>query len=644
MHVMFQQIKNMKRVLLIVLVLASLSVKAQVYQIMPQYGYQAPRMMFDSTLQIPTFCGVPTLKSVQFVTKKSAIAYDSCNNKFYTYNPKTQVWSEVTGTGGGGGSDTAKVVIAKVRNIEATTLNTGEVVYIFGSTGNIASVKRASNKHDSTSSKTFGVVRANIAPNDTGYVTTQGQVEKLNLGSFSEGDVLWLDSIAGGITKIKPVAPYHGVFIGIVERANNGNGLAYIKPQNGYEADEIHDFLIQTPKNNDILVYSDTLKIWKNRPYGLQSTLFAGNQSYTTSTNPYKSMSLRDSVGGVTSYLVMNYGGGATGIIQYQNGYFQNNLTPANASWANLQTYGSYVQGGSAIGLDLSLSGTFGHCMQFFNNTNGNNRRLSAKFTTSTLNFKTTSYLPETSGTLANKILMNGTTYNPDDNGQINLGTIGGSTGVNGLNGTTNIGLGGTLTSATTTINGNGNALNIGTTSSPITTLNLDGQSVRMENLNPRHTDAIDKMVVVVMDTTNNNQIRTIPINQLNTGNKVLVGKFSSESDGLGGYTISWRVIQNTTGITWSLYKGGGGRFILQDNVADPNAGEQFNDCTWFGGVMFWPNKVSTEKYGQIYNVDKHKAEISIYDASGTGVDEVFDASFEIRFFETCSNGDTTSP
>ena len=72
----------------------------QVYQEMPQYGYRANRMAFDSTLQIPTTCGVPTLKSVVSVNKKAALAFDSCNNKFYYYNPKTLVWSEVTGGGG----------------------------------------------------------------------------------------------------------------------------------------------------------------------------------------------------------------------------------------------------------------------------------------------------------------------------------------------------------------------------------------------------------------------------------------------------------------------------------------------------------------------------------------------------------------
>ena len=97
----------MRKLITIICILFCLQSSAQVYQLMPQYGYQAPRMAFDSTLQIPTFCGVPTLKSVQFVTKKAAIAFDSCNNRFYQYNPSTLAWSVVSG--GGGSTDTTSL-------------------------------------------------------------------------------------------------------------------------------------------------------------------------------------------------------------------------------------------------------------------------------------------------------------------------------------------------------------------------------------------------------------------------------------------------------------------------------------------------------------------------------------------------------
>jgi hypothetical protein len=66
----------MKYILSVLFLFFFFSGFTQIYQEMPQYGYRANRMSFDSTLQIPTVCGVPTLKSVVLVNKKSAIAFD----------------------------------------------------------------------------------------------------------------------------------------------------------------------------------------------------------------------------------------------------------------------------------------------------------------------------------------------------------------------------------------------------------------------------------------------------------------------------------------------------------------------------------------------------------------------------------------
>jgi len=274
----------------------------QVYQLMPQYGYQAPRMKFDSTLQIPTVCGVPTLKSVQFVSRSGAIAFDSCNNRFYTYNPKTLSWSQVSGGGGSTdttslsnrinlkldsvkrrsdsvfayrngtevyqfkdstGNDTASVVKATVRNAESFTITKGQTVFLFGATGDLASVKLAKNTSDTFSSKTLGIVKNDIAAGATGIVITQGVVEKLNTAAYTSGDVLWLDSVAGQLTKNKPVAPNHTVFVAIVERANAGNGQIYVKPQNGYELGELHNVLVNNERQDAVFYFDSTNKLWK---------------------------------------------------------------------------------------------------------------------------------------------------------------------------------------------------------------------------------------------------------------------------------------------------------------------------------------------------------------------------------------------
>lgn len=155
---------------------------------------------------------------------------------------------------------------ARVRNAEATALQKGEAVYLSGASGNRAEVRRASNTTDTTSNKTLGIVSETIASNQIGFVITQGIQAGLALGApWVDGDIAWLGSTAGTITRTKPIAPNHLVFVGIVERANAGNGQLYVKPQNGYELDEIHDVLITTPQDGATLSYNAAQSVWVNQ-------------------------------------------------------------------------------------------------------------------------------------------------------------------------------------------------------------------------------------------------------------------------------------------------------------------------------------------------------------------------------------------
>jgi len=152
--------------------------------------------------------------------------------------------------------------VTYVRNAEATTLTTGTVVYLFGATGDHATVKRADKASDTTSSKTVGLIGANIAASQNGPVITRGYVDGIDLSvGYSPGDVLWLGS-NGVFTKTKAVAPDHLVFIGVVVRATN-NGIVYVATQNGYELDELHNVQINgSLATGDFLKYNGTL--WVN--------------------------------------------------------------------------------------------------------------------------------------------------------------------------------------------------------------------------------------------------------------------------------------------------------------------------------------------------------------------------------------------
>jgi hypothetical protein len=239
------------------LILLSASVKGQtidgvLYTNFNNY-YKWRGGAFDSTLLIPN---IPA----SIGRRPGAVYYKSADSSIYSWTGSQ--WRKV---GESAASDTATVVKAYVTNAEAVTITKGQVVYIFGASGDRASVKLAKNTSDTFSSKTLGIVRADIAAGAAGWITTQGQVSGINLSAYNPGDILWLDSVAGGFTATKPQAPYHAVFLGVVERANAGNGLIYVKPQNGVELDELHDVRITSLANNEIIRYNSTLGYWENK-------------------------------------------------------------------------------------------------------------------------------------------------------------------------------------------------------------------------------------------------------------------------------------------------------------------------------------------------------------------------------------------
>ncbi len=159
-------------------------------------------------------------------------------------------------------ADIGQTLYAYVTNDEAVTINKGQPVYMYAAQGDRVSVKLASNTSDTTSAKTLGVCAESIAAGQAGMVLCQGVQDGLNLSAFSPGDTLYVGATAGTLTNIKPYAPNHMVYVGVVERANMGNGRLYVRIQNGYELNEIHDVSAQSPSNGQTLIYNATTSLW----------------------------------------------------------------------------------------------------------------------------------------------------------------------------------------------------------------------------------------------------------------------------------------------------------------------------------------------------------------------------------------------
>ena len=191
---------------------------------------------------------------------------------------------------------------AYVYNAEATTLTKGTVVYSSGSQGNRIAVKRASAIGEGLSADTLGIVSEPITAGSTGIIITSGVIPKIDTSAFTAGALLFLSSSAlGEITTTKPTPPAHGVRLGYVQRVHPTVGSLYIKVDNGYELDELHNVLdtSTTSSYGDLLVKSGSL--WINSK---QLTGSYGITGSLTVTQNVSASSFTGSLQGTASWAV----------------------------------------------------------------------------------------------------------------------------------------------------------------------------------------------------------------------------------------------------------------------------------------------------------------------------------------------------
>jgi hypothetical protein len=184
-------------------------------------------------------------------------------------------------------------LLAYVTNAETTTITKGQPVYAFGGQGDRLKVKLAYNAGDSTSAQTIGfVLSTSIAANQKGLIIVNGQLDGLNIfptSTWADSDPVYLGATPGSVTNVKPLAPNHLVYLGVVTTANNGSaGRMYVRVQNGYELYELHDVQVGSYGTKDVL-WRDTTSspnLWKNVDvFTLMGAASSSANGYLTSTD-----------------------------------------------------------------------------------------------------------------------------------------------------------------------------------------------------------------------------------------------------------------------------------------------------------------------------------------------------------------------
>lgn len=199
---------------------------------------------------------------------------------------------------------TGQQEFARVYNGSGAAMTKGQVVYIVGAQGNRVDVRLAQANAESTSANTIGFVAEPIANGAEGWVQTTGPLPKLDTSTLTAGQTVYLSpTTAGAYTTTRPTAPNHTVILGFVERISATVGSVYLKVDNGYELNELHNVNISSPTGGQLLAYDQTNGYWKNLTLtdgaGISITEAAGGAITVTNTAPDQTVSLTQ--GGATT-------------------------------------------------------------------------------------------------------------------------------------------------------------------------------------------------------------------------------------------------------------------------------------------------------------------------------------------------------
>ncbi len=267
----------------------------------------------------PTYGGVTYYPT--FVGNTSGYTSVLVDSSLFTYNPSTNILSTTSSYAiTASYAETASFSLATTENRvlalnqSGNTISKGVVVRITGSntSSDIPRIVTASYENDNNSANTLGITFESIANGATGFVTTEGILAGVNTNAFVSGQLIYLGA-TGSIIGTAPQSPLHSVRLGEVVRHQTNNGSIYVRIDNGYEIEELHDVLITSASSGDLLVRSGS--VWTNSKQLSGSYAITGSLTSTSITTSNATISGNVTVSGTASIntLIVNQIGYSSG-------------------------------------------------------------------------------------------------------------------------------------------------------------------------------------------------------------------------------------------------------------------------------------------------------------------------------------------
>lgn len=154
----------------------------------------------------------------------------------------------------------------RATNQTGSAINDGQVVYVSGASGNRPTITLANNENAATAFTTIGIATQDISNNQTGYVTLFGLTRDIKTDDWPAGSILWLDSIDGAKTDVRPAPPNIAVVVGVVLRSHATEGIIGVRIIPVFRLAWLSDVKAQGEQtNNDILQWNTDSLFWESR-------------------------------------------------------------------------------------------------------------------------------------------------------------------------------------------------------------------------------------------------------------------------------------------------------------------------------------------------------------------------------------------
>jgi hypothetical protein len=112
----------------------------------------------------------------------------------------------------------------------------------------------------------IGVTQKQVDANGgEGLVVTQGVVKHLNTSGWPVGTILYANpAVRGGLISSAPSSPNLAIPVAMVTKQNATNGTIFVRPTIYNHLGEVHDVLISSPSDGQLLTYNSVLGVWQN--------------------------------------------------------------------------------------------------------------------------------------------------------------------------------------------------------------------------------------------------------------------------------------------------------------------------------------------------------------------------------------------